>query len=156
MVIESGTGSGSLTHSLARTVSPSGRVHTFDFHLQRVETAREEFRAHGIDHVVTAAHADACAEGGFGRELDGVADAVFLDLPHPWDAVANAKRAMKKGGGARICSFSPCVEQVQKATAKLREEGFKVRRDFCVLGYRFFFFFWRRSLQTFLKQRFRN
>ncbi len=126
MVVESGTGSASLTHSLARTVSPGGQVHTFDFHQARVETAREEFSAHGLDGVVIAARADACGEEGFGRHLDGVADAVFLDLPHPWDAIANAKRALKKTGEARMCSFSPCIEQVQRATCKMREEGFKV------------------------------
>ncbi len=126
VVVESGTGSGSLTHSLARTVSPGGRVHTFDFHEQRAQTAQEEFRFHGLEGVVTAAHGDACSEEGFGAALDGRADAVFLDLPHPWDAIGNAKRALKKSGGARICSFSPCIEQVQKATEKMKEEGFKV------------------------------
>lgn len=120
VVVESGTGSGSLTHSLARTVAPHGRVHTFDFHEQRAEAARAEFKRHGLGDVVVSAHADACRDG-FG--LEDAADAAFLDLPHPWDAVPHAKRAIKRRGG-RICSFSPCIEQVQKTCAALRKEGF--------------------------------
>ena len=42
MVVESGTGSGSLSHAIARTVSPGGHLHTFDFHQMRTDTAREE------------------------------------------------------------------------------------------------------------------
>ena len=86
--------------------------------------ANEEFRIHGIQKFVTAQQRDACEEG-FGSELENQADAVFLDLPHPWDAIPHAKKVIKRSTGGRLCSFSPCIEQVQKAISKMREEGFR-------------------------------
>ena len=128
VVVESGTGSGSFTHSLARTVAPNGHVHTFEFHQQRHEIATREFTEHGIHpHLVTPLQADACLEG-FGGEIR--ADAVFLDLPKPWEALAHAKAVMRRDSTSRICCFSPCVEQVQKTVASLDELGFREIRMF--------------------------
>ena len=42
-VVESGTGSGCMTLSLARAVYPSGKVHTFEFNAVRAVKAAEEF-----------------------------------------------------------------------------------------------------------------
>ena len=47
VVIESGTGSGSLSHSILRTIAPNGHLHTFDFHQERVDIAKKEFQTHG-------------------------------------------------------------------------------------------------------------
>lgn len=91
-----GTGSGSMSHALARTVAPGGRVHTFDFHEHRAQLARQEFEEHGLGEVVRASHRDVCQDG-FG--IEGVADAVFLDLPHPWEAVDAAARALNRDTG---------------------------------------------------------
>jgi tRNA (adenine57-N1/adenine58-N1)-methyltransferase len=121
LVIEAGTGSGSMTHSIARTVAPNGKVYTFDFHEKRSEEARIEFESHGLGDVVVAQHRDVCSNG-FPEDFKDSIDAVFLDLPRPWDVVISSKQSLKSGG--RICCFSPCIEQVQKTAGSLRENLF--------------------------------
>ena len=39
-VVEAGTGSGSFSHAVARTVSPHGRLHSFEFHETRAQKAQ--------------------------------------------------------------------------------------------------------------------
>ena len=121
-VIECGTGSGSFSHSLARAASPNGHLFTFEYHEIRAQMAKKEFEEHRLSpELVTITHRDVC-KNGFGME--NVADAVFLDLPAPWEAIPHAKAAMDRSKLARICCFSPCIEQVQKTCAALREHGF--------------------------------
>ncbi|EDQ85454.1 uncharacterized protein MONBRDRAFT_34220, partial [Monosiga brevicollis MX1] len=91
-VLETGTGSGSLTHALARAVGPQGRVFSFDFHQQRVEIARDEFARHGLTNVQVA-HADATMPDAWG--LHEEVDAVFFDLPKPHLALDNAVAAFR-------------------------------------------------------------
>lgn len=90
-----GTGSGSLSHAILRTIAPTGHLHTVEFHKQRSEKAAEEFSEHRVSHLVTVRNQDVCKDG-FG--VTGVADAVFLDIPSPWEAVGHAKAALKKHG----------------------------------------------------------
>ena len=120
VVVESGTGSASLSHAMARTIAPTGHLHTFEFHAKRAAMAKEEFTDHGLADVVTVTNADAIKDG-FGG-LSGVADAVFLDLPAPWLALPEATRALKDVG--RLCTFSPCIEQVQRSCAALAALGY--------------------------------
>lgn len=154
-VFEAGTGSGSFTHFLARTVArgpspdyergqlaevwrgeglartPSaldvqaseygGRVYSFEFHAERVEKARKEFSAHGLDSIVVLDHRNVCKDG-FG--ISNRADAVFLDLPAPWEAVPFAKEVLRQDVSTRICCFSPCIEQVLRTVTSLSEHGF--------------------------------
>lgn len=82
-VLETGTGSGSLTHALARSVAPTGTVHTFEFHEQRCDQARAEFITNGVSTIVNCEHRDIEALG-FPESLHGLADGVLLDLPSPW------------------------------------------------------------------------
>lgn len=120
IAVESGTGSGSLTFALAKAAGPTGRVYTYDFHQLRADEARRTFSELGMDNVVVS-QADACNDGFLhpadGADLHGRVDGVFLDLPSPWDAVKHADAVLKPGG--MFCSFSPCIEQVQRTCLEL-------------------------------------
>ncbi|EIN12928.1 tRNA methyltransferase complex GCD14 subunit [Punctularia strigosozonata HHB-11173 SS5] len=119
-VVEAGTGSGSFSHSLARTIGPSGHLYTYEFHETRAQKAQEDFVRHGMNNV-TLAHRNVCKDG---FTVVDQADAVFLDLPAPWDAIPHAKQALRKDRVARICCFSPCMEQVLRTVSALNENGF--------------------------------
>ncbi|CAK7323455.1 unnamed protein product [Dovyalis caffra] len=129
LVLESGTGSGSLTTSLARAVAPTGHVYTFDFHQQRAASAREDFESTGVSSLVTVGVRDIQGEG-FPEEFSRLADSVFLDLPQPWLAIPSAGKMLKQDG--TLCSFSPCIEQVQRSCETLNS-NFRDIRTFEVL-----------------------
>ena len=84
-----------MSHSIIRTILPTGHLYTYDFHEQRVETVNKEFSTHGISDMVTCTQRDVCKDG---FTLHNQADAVFLDLPRPWDVIKHAKNAIKIQG----------------------------------------------------------
>ncbi|WVQ62886.1 uncharacterized protein L199_001035 [Kwoniella botswanensis] len=119
-VIEAGTGSGSMTHSLSRTVGSTGQVFSFEYHQPRYEKALEEFKSHGLENV-RLQHRNVCKDGF--NDASGV-EAVFLDLPAPWEAIPHAMKTLRPDIITKICCFSPCLEQVLKTVSTLRSEGF--------------------------------
>jgi len=129
-VLESGTGSGSLTTALARAVAPTGHVYTFDFHELRAASAREDFENNGLSGLITVEVRDIQGKG-FPENFYGEVDAVFLDLPQPWLALPSAEKALKPDGV--LCSFSPCIEQVQRVCEILNTADFTDVRTFEVL-----------------------
>ncbi|KAF9097178.1 tRNA (adenine-N(1)-)-methyltransferase catalytic subunit trm61 [Mortierella sp. AM989] len=120
-MIESGTGSGSFSHSIVRTLAPTGHLYTFEYHQERVNAAMKEFEDHGLSNMVTLQCRDVCKDG---FDLENKVDAVFLDLPAPWEAVASAKKAFKQDKIGKICTFSPCIEQISRTVTALNENGF--------------------------------
>lgn len=68
-----------------------------------------------------AEHQDVCKNG---FRVNDQADAVFLDLPAPWDALCHAKLALNSRKKTRICCFSPCIEQVQRTIQALEASGY--------------------------------
>eukprot|EP01027_Heterolobosea_sp_BB2_P023060 GEZU01034069.1.p1 GENE.GEZU01034069.1~~GEZU01034069.1.p1 ORF type:complete len:382 (+),score=88.87 GEZU01034069.1:3-1148(+) len=135
IVIESGTGSGSMSTNLAMTIAPTGHLYTYEFHEERAKMARKDFDENGYGTLVTVTHRDVIKDG-FLNDLHppGSVDAIFLDLPAPWTVIENGHvdRALKEGG--MFCGFSPCIEQVQKTAGALRKLSFSdVRTIECLV-----------------------
>lgn len=136
-VVESGTGSGSLSISLMQAIAPEGHLYTFEFNKTRVEKANKDFESLGVSHLVHVIYRDSVADGFYveGKHPQGSApwaDAVFLDLPLPEVAARHADNVLKPYG--RVCSFSPCIEQVQKTCLALSEMQYtEIRTIECLL-----------------------
>ncbi|CAI5991981.1 unnamed protein product [Closterium sp. NIES-65] len=99
-VLESGTGTGSLLHSLTHAVAPTGRLFSFDFHHGCAEQARAELEASGIVGVSIVVVRDIQGDG-FPPHLHATTHAIFLDLPCPWRALPSAASCLIAGGPAR-------------------------------------------------------
>ncbi|KAK8793292.1 hypothetical protein WA158_004651 [Blastocystis sp. Blastoise] len=132
-VIESGTGSGALSTAFAQTIYPNGHLWTYEYNKVRVEEAKKEFIQNKLDSIITINYRDVYTDGleckleenNNNEELmkrGQLVDAVFLDLPKPYEALSSAYNCLRKGG--RVCCFSPCIEQVQRNTQTMRQLGF--------------------------------
>ena len=116
-VVESGTGTGSLTTALAHYVGPTGKVYTYELRSEFQKNAAKNLeRSKLIDHVEMKS-----GDVTLGIEERDV-DAVILDLATPWLVVPHAYEALKPSG--IIVSFSPTIDQVVKTTEALRENCF--------------------------------
>jgi tRNA (adenine57-N1/adenine58-N1)-methyltransferase len=117
-VVESGTGTGSLTSALAHYVGPTGKVYTYELRSEFQKNAAKNLqRSKLIDHVEMKS-GDVTVTGYDERDVD----AVILDLAVPWLVVPHAYTALKPSG--IIVSFSPTIDQVVRTTEALKENGF--------------------------------
>nr|POF02996.1 trna (adenine(58)-n(1))-methyltransferase catalytic subunit trm61 [Quercus suber] len=142
-LIEAGAGSGSFTHAAVRAVFsdpahvPSstadawrrGRVCSYEYHEHRVATLRNELADHGLGDTVILTHRDVCNDGFVLADSTlPRADAIFLDLPAPWQALQHLRRdransPLNPTASVHICTFSPCIEQVIATVSAMRKEG---------------------------------
>ena len=116
-VIESGTGTGSLTTALAHYVGSAGKVYTYELRPEFQKNAAKNLQRSGLIANVEMKSGDVT----LGYEERDV-DAVILDLAVPWLVVPHAYEALKPSGV--LVSFSPTIDQVVKTTEALRENNF--------------------------------
>ena len=116
-VIEAGTGSGSMTIALAFAVGAEGCVVSYEQREEMQNLARKNLRRTGLDSRVNFKLRD--IQDGF-DETD--ADAFFLDVPNPYDYIAQVRAALKPGG--YFGSIVPTVNQAEILLRVLRRNRF--------------------------------
>jgi tRNA (adenine57-N1/adenine58-N1)-methyltransferase catalytic subunit len=116
-IIEAGTGSGALTTALAFSVGKEGKVFSYDMREDFQKLAKENLTRVGLDDRVTFKIGDIA--NGF-DETD--ADALFLDVPNPFDYMVQVKKALRPGGF--FGCILPTTNQVSILLTALRHELF--------------------------------
>lgn len=116
-VIEAGTGSGGLTLVLAHAVRPEGRVYSYDSRRDMQRQARRNLERAALQDVVELKLRDIA----HGFEETGV-DALFLDVPAPWDYLEQVRAALINGGF--FGSILPTTNQVSQLLEALRRTSF--------------------------------
>jgi len=116
-VVECGTGSGSLCCAFAHFVGDGGRVCTYDRRPEFSELARKNAEKWGVAHRIEFNVRS--LDEGF-KERD--ADAVFLDVPNPWDYVDKAYDALSPGN--RLGILVPTANQISETLRALQDFGF--------------------------------
>jgi tRNA (adenine57-N1/adenine58-N1)-methyltransferase catalytic subunit len=116
-VLEAGTGSGAYTTALAFAVGPGGHVTTYERRPEMQSLAQKNLQRLGLDDRVTFKLRDI----GDGFDEEGV-DALFLDLPNPYDFAPQVRKALKPGGF--FGSILPTTNQIEKLLVALNRENF--------------------------------
>lgn len=134
----------------APTSIPKGKVWSYEFHEQRHEKLQKEIVDHGLKGIVQITHRDVCEEGFLVDGKSPNVEAIFLDLPAPWLALPHLSRSrpppsavsiaepdstneeaklkpfispLNPSAPVHICTFSPCIEQVQRTVSAMRHLG---------------------------------
>lgn len=129
-VLEAGTGSGALTCAFAYAVGSEGRVTTYEARQEMQDMARLNLRNLDLEERVSFKLGNVAD----GFEETGV-DALFYDLPNPYDYIAQARAALKPGGF--FGCIVPTTNQVSQLLVALRRERFAFL-DVCELILRFY------------------
>lgn len=116
-VIEAGTGSGAMTTALAWAVGSSGQVYTYESRVAMHNLARKNIERLNLESRVTMILQDIA--GGF--DQTGV-DAIFLDLPNPYDYISQVRAALKPGGF--FGCILPTVNQIERLLPVLHQNYF--------------------------------
>lgn len=130
IIIEAGTGSGGFTQVLALIAGTEGHVYTYERREEMFNLAQKNISRLGLSDNVTF-HQGSIDEG---FKQKGV-DALFLDLPNPYDFIGQVKEALVPGGYFGV--LLPTTNQIQKLLIEMRRHNFQFI-DVCEIMLRFY------------------
>ncbi len=139
-ILEAGTGSGGLTTAFAFFVGPQGHVYSYDRNPDFQQLAQSNLTKVGLAEIVTLKHGD--AQDGFSER--GM-DAIFLDLPNPYDYLRQVKASLKPGGF--FGTIIPTFNQASLVLKSLKIEKFAFI-EMCEVLVRYFKMDWERLRPT--------
>ncbi len=116
-VLECGGGSGGLTTVLAYLIGDTGCVYSYERNPETQQLARKNLRLFGLEERVEFKLGDA-NEGFEERNLD----AIFLDLPNPYDYLEQVRASLK--GGGQFATLLPTMNQVELTLRALSHSNF--------------------------------
>ncbi|MCS7127661.1 MAG: tRNA (adenine-N1)-methyltransferase [Sulfolobales archaeon] len=116
IVVEGGVGTGYLTTCLARAVGENGAVYGYEVREDFLKAAMENLAIAGLLSRVKLKLKDVRDS----IDEEGV-DAVFLDIPDPWNAIESSYKALKPSH--LLLAYIPTVNQVEKTVLALRRHG---------------------------------
>lgn len=116
-VLECGGGSGGLTTVLAYLIGDTGCVYSYERNPETQQLARKNLRLFGLEQRVKFKLGDA-NEGFEERNLD----AIFLDLPNPYDYLEQVRASLK--GGGQFATLLPTMNQVELTLRALSQSNF--------------------------------
>ena len=119
IVVEIGTGSGSMTTFVASIVNPNGHVYTFDVDKNFMKIAQKNIDRAGMTKYVTLKKFDIKTAK---RMPKTNVDLVLVDLGDPWLVVPQARKMLKGSG----CFFAICptMNQLEKLVSVLVKNEF--------------------------------
>lgn len=117
-VIEIGTGSGALTFTIANIVGAKGRIDSIDISKEKQDQGKNNFNLYSEFNNTTWHLADLATE-----KLNlAPADALFIDIPEPWNLLKQARDLLKDGHSIGL--LCPTFEQVKETANALNDLGF--------------------------------
>ncbi len=116
-VVEGGLGTGVLALFLSAHAYPTGKVYSYDLNDELFAAVSRQAERMGLGDILVL------KKGDISREVEETdVDAFIADIPEPWTAVDQAKRALR--GGGMFVAIVPTVEQLTKTCEALRAAGF--------------------------------
>jgi tRNA (adenine57-N1/adenine58-N1)-methyltransferase catalytic subunit len=129
-IVEAGTGSGALSTAFAYAIGPQGHLTTYEARPEMMQMAKNNLEKVGLSERVSFNLRD--IRDGFDVTN---ADALFLDLPNPFDYIDQVRSALKPGGF--FGCILPTVNQVSLILGALQRNRFAFI-DVCEVLLRFY------------------